>query len=644
MKETKFIEQNKKKWSTFESSVRTKSANPEELSEQFNEITDDLSYARTFYKRRSVRVYLNQVSQGVYNSLYKQKKEGFSKIFSFWKTSLPLDIYYSRKNILLALVMFVLWTAVGAVSQAFDADFVRTILGDGYVDQTIENIEAGNPLGVYGSQSQTSMFLGITMNNIRVSFFAFIAGVFWTLGTHILLMSNGIMLGAFQYFFKTKGLLLTSILGVWIHGAFEISAIVIAGGAGITLGNAILFPGSYTRMQSFMIGARRGIKILMSLVPVFFIAGFLESYVTRNYLGLEVWSKTLIILISFACIIFYYVIYPFIVARKNPERVDLDQHLQVQEERTFTKYKLRKLQEIFNDGFVHYRQNFNRISRPLFGFLLPVIVLTVLTIIRFQPEQFDFRMEWFENLYVLFGFGPDETNFLIMAVWAVILAVLITTSTFTFHGNKEDRFRWKKYFRYLGKRVFLVLPYAVIGLVMIGLFCKAQFEETFFEFFFPISIPFVLLAPIILLYPVSVGLKEGKGLFSALGEGLKMGLKSWWKSIGVLMMMSGILMFFWFIIANPLASAMEIPDVLDLFSELFENVLIPLTDNYVIVISGFKSVIYLAFFVLLVPLVFNVFAFHLYSIKEERESLGLHQELKHFGKRKRTVESDIDFE
>jgi len=65
LKETKFIEQNKSKWDRFEKLYESTSNNPEELSELYMDITDDLSYAQTFYKRRTVRVYLNKLSQTV---------------------------------------------------------------------------------------------------------------------------------------------------------------------------------------------------------------------------------------------------------------------------------------------------------------------------------------------------------------------------------------------------------------------------------------------------------------------------------------------------------------------------------------------------------------------------------------------------
>jgi uncharacterized membrane protein SpoIIM required for sporulation len=153
------------------------------------------------------------------------------------------------------------------------------------------------------------MFLAITWNNIKVSFYAFILGIFLSFGTGYILFSNGLMLGSFQYFFYSKGLLLTSVLTIWIHGTLEISAIVIAGCAGLVMGNSILFPGTYSRLESFKKGARQGLKITVGLIPIFIMAGFLESYVTR-LTEMPVWIKASIIGISAFFIIYYFILYP----------------------------------------------------------------------------------------------------------------------------------------------------------------------------------------------------------------------------------------------------------------------------------------------------------------------------------------------
>ena len=82
MKETSFINQNKEKWNRFEKLYESQSNDPEELSDLYMDITDDLSYAQTFYRRRTVRVYLNQLAQRVYTGVHKQKGESFSKFIN----------------------------------------------------------------------------------------------------------------------------------------------------------------------------------------------------------------------------------------------------------------------------------------------------------------------------------------------------------------------------------------------------------------------------------------------------------------------------------------------------------------------------------------------------------------------------------
>ena len=136
-------------------------------------------------------------------------------------------------------------------------------------------------MAVYKKMSETDMFLGITINNIKVSLLAFSMGVLAGIGTIYMLMQNAIMLGSFQYFFYEKGLLWESARTIWIHGTIEISVIIVAGCAGLVVGKSILFPGTYSRLKSFTMGVKSGLKIVVSTIPFFIIAGFLEGFVTR---------------------------------------------------------------------------------------------------------------------------------------------------------------------------------------------------------------------------------------------------------------------------------------------------------------------------------------------------------------------------
>lgn len=316
MREATFIKKNTPKWQQFEELLSTpKAHDPDTLAYLFIQLTDDLSFARTNYPESKTTVYLNNLAAKVHQSIYRNKKEEKGRFISFWKYELPQLFYSVHRQLFYAFLIFVLAMIVGVVSAAHDERFVRLILGDGYVDMTLANIEKGDPMAVYKDMSQMDMFLGITINNVLVSFKAFAYGVFLSIGTGLVLLFNGIMLGAFQFFFYQKGLLLTSALTIWIHGTLEISAIVIAGCAGLVMGNSILFPGTYSRLESFKIGTGKGLKIIIGLVPIFIAAGFLESFVTRHT-EWPAFVKAGIILVSAFFIIYYFVIYP-ILLNKN---------------------------------------------------------------------------------------------------------------------------------------------------------------------------------------------------------------------------------------------------------------------------------------------------------------------------------------
>jgi uncharacterized membrane protein SpoIIM required for sporulation len=310
MREALFIKKNTPRWQQFESLLAGRSAaNPDTLADLFIQLTDDLSYARTNYPESQTTLYLNNLTAKVHQSIYRNKKEEKGRFVTFWKYELPHLFYSVHKQLLYSFIIFMAAAVIGAVSAAHDKTFVRLILGDAYVNMTLENIEKGDPMAVYKSSGQMNMFFLITLNNILVSFKAFAYGLLLSVGTAYILLFNGIMLGAFQFFFYQKGMLITSVLTIWIHGTLEISAIVIGGCAGLVLGNSIIFPGTYSRLESLKIGAKKGLKIIVGLVPVFIMAGFLESFITR----LTEWHwffKLSIILLSAFFIIYYFVIYP----------------------------------------------------------------------------------------------------------------------------------------------------------------------------------------------------------------------------------------------------------------------------------------------------------------------------------------------
>ncbi len=317
MREIAFIKQNKEKWLEFEQAIFSKSKkNPDEMANLYIQLMNDLSYAQTYYTKSKTVGYLNHLAAQIYQKIYKTKRTETNRIVFFFKTEVPLLLYDYRRYLLYSFVLFFAMVGIGVISSKYDINFIRSILSDGYVNETLENIKNGNPTAIYKSGTNWGSFIAITINNLKVGIYCYVSGLFVGIGTFYIALQNAIMLGAFQYMFYEQNVFWKSVRGIWIHGSMEIFAIVIETAAGFILGASILFPRTFSRFNSFKIGFKNSFKIFLSTVPFTIAAGFLEGFITRYSIDMPNWASVGIILTTLSIISFYYLIYPFIVNKK----------------------------------------------------------------------------------------------------------------------------------------------------------------------------------------------------------------------------------------------------------------------------------------------------------------------------------------
>jgi uncharacterized membrane protein SpoIIM required for sporulation len=122
--------------------------------------------------------------------------------------------------------------------------------------------------------------------------------------------------------FYAKELGIKAVITILIHGMLELTAIIIASGAGIVLGKSFLFPGTIKRWDSLRIGLKDGVKIVVGLMPIFIMAAFFEGFVTRYY-NMPIVLSLSILTISASFIIWYFIIYPVRLSRKQEEQKNL---------------------------------------------------------------------------------------------------------------------------------------------------------------------------------------------------------------------------------------------------------------------------------------------------------------------------------
>src|SRR5688572_22023199 len=133
MREALFLKQNRERWDSYE---RENTEDPDLLAERFVQLTDDLAFARTFYPKSKTVAYLNGLAGKIHLAIYKNKKEKQSRIFSFWKYELPFLMGFYQKTLLYAFLFFMAFVLIGILSAHYDDNFIRLILGDGYVNMT----------------------------------------------------------------------------------------------------------------------------------------------------------------------------------------------------------------------------------------------------------------------------------------------------------------------------------------------------------------------------------------------------------------------------------------------------------------------------------------------------------------------------
>lgn len=320
MREALFVKQSAERWKAYEN---LKDSSPDELAESFISITDDLAYAKTFYPKSNTTKYLNGLASAFHQRIYKNRKEKKNRFISFWKYELPQVFFEHRRTLFYAFVFMFVFSLMGALSARYDNTFIRLILGNDYVNMTNANIAKGDPFGVYKQGNPALMFSEIAVNNIGVELLTFVMGIIFSVGSVYQLMQNGIMLGSFQYYFFSRGLGWQSVLVLWCHGTLEISAITLAGAAGLIMGNSFLFPKTLPRFESLRRGAKTGLKIAIGVIPIFVVAATFEGFVTRHT-EMPVWLSVLILVSSFTFIMWYVILYPRYLNRKSSQLAPLN--------------------------------------------------------------------------------------------------------------------------------------------------------------------------------------------------------------------------------------------------------------------------------------------------------------------------------
>ncbi|MFW5659322.1 MAG: stage II sporulation protein M [Bacteroidota bacterium] len=315
MREREFFERRRKNWAQYEAMMKSKEkVDPDRLASLFVEVTDDLSYARTHFPEGRSTEFLNSLAAQTHLRIYRGRREKVGKIKSFWTRDVPVAIRRSHRELLFSLILTLMFVFIGYISASKDSGFTRLIMGHGYVDMTLENIEKGDPMGVYGTRGHFETTMYIMFNNLQVMAKFFFLGITFGLGTLLITFYNSVMLGSFHHMMINEGQGVALFSAVYMHGTIELTTMVVSTAAGFVLARGLLFPGTYSRMVSFRKYAAQGGTVIIGIMPLVVIAAFIEGYLTRYYQNTAL--SITVIVASVVFVAWYYVLFPIQVDNK----------------------------------------------------------------------------------------------------------------------------------------------------------------------------------------------------------------------------------------------------------------------------------------------------------------------------------------
>ena len=283
-----FLESRLGKWKRLEeltaraSRLRLKSLSGEEVREfgqLYRRTAADLAIAREEVRDQRLVNYLNYLVGRAHGAIYRSESSGFGVFVLFFRYEFPAVFRKTFRYTLTAFLVFVIAAAFAATTCLLDEGFADRIapqLRRDIADHRNwpEQVNKANPL------ASTS----ILSNNIQVTFFAFAGGVAAGVGTLFVLAQNGLLLGmvfslCFRYRFWDIPIFVAA------HGVIELTAIFIAGGAGLLIGKALLMPGELRRIDALVENGRLAIKLILGCIPMLVIAGVIEGFISPAHIA-----------------------------------------------------------------------------------------------------------------------------------------------------------------------------------------------------------------------------------------------------------------------------------------------------------------------------------------------------------------------
>jgi len=281
---TSWIEKRKPYWQKLETLVAAGSPGVkklghdelQELSLLYRQTAADLAAIRQDPSSVHFARYLNQLMARAHNIIYACHRASPWGIVYFFARDYPRAFRRNVRYVALAVAIFIVGGLTGAALTLQDPDYKLEFMSPQML-QKIERKEMWTDRIISVKPRASG---AIMTNNMSVSFMAYAAGITAGLGTLYMMYFNGLLIGVIGVACSLAGMSLSLWSFVAPHGALELPAIFIAGGAGFKIAHGLLFPGNLPRRDSLAAAGREATTLVLGIVPLLIVAGVIEAFVS----------------------------------------------------------------------------------------------------------------------------------------------------------------------------------------------------------------------------------------------------------------------------------------------------------------------------------------------------------------------------
>lgn len=289
MNRERFIKRRRDDWKHFETVLakmqgtrlgRWKGGDVTRLSNLYRSICYDLSLVQSREWGSRLEQYLNDLVARGHNCLYRAPPRSLDTVLKFLSEGFPQLLRRRKEFFFVALASFVLPFLISMFVAILDPVLAEQLVDRTTMDQAGESYskELYTEIDTDYAEQRSLMAGFYVWHNVGIALRCFALGVFFGLGTVVTLLFNGLTLGAITGYIVNQGNGDRFFSFAISHGSFELTAIVVAGAAGLLMGWGMIHPGELTRRESLRVHGIDAVKLASGAGFMLVIAALIEGY------------------------------------------------------------------------------------------------------------------------------------------------------------------------------------------------------------------------------------------------------------------------------------------------------------------------------------------------------------------------------